>query len=114
NRLFLWCAAAAGVVAYLTIEAGWVTTEVGRQPWIVYNVFRTSDAVTNSNGVRVMFVLVLILYTAAGGGVILGLRAMARPWRRGDDSAQEIDDAGVPYGPPLPVRDALETADTQS
>jgi cytochrome d ubiquinol oxidase subunit I len=113
NRLFLWCAAAAGVVAYITIEAGWVTTEVGRQPWIVYNIFRTSDAVTNSNGVRVMFVLVLILYTAAGVGAILGLRAMSRRWRR-EDARGEIDDAGVPYGPPLPVSAELETADAPS
>ncbi len=50
-RLFLWVAAAAGVLSYIAIEAGWVTTEVGRQPWIVYNIARTSSAVTTSSGV---------------------------------------------------------------
>ena len=40
TRAFLWLAVAAGPLAAVALEAGWVTTEVGRQPWIVYGVMR--------------------------------------------------------------------------
>jgi cytochrome d ubiquinol oxidase subunit I len=102
SKLFLWAAASAGVLAYLCVECGWITTEVGRQPWIVYNVLRTEDAVTHSNGVWVMFAVVIVLYVAIGTGAIAGLRAMARRWHR-----QDADDAKVPYGPRPPVEREL-------
>jgi cytochrome d ubiquinol oxidase subunit I len=102
SRLFLWVAASAGVLAYLALEAGWIVTEVGRQPWIVYNVERTSDAVTQSGGVWASLTGVTILYAALGAGTIMVLRAMSRRWRRQDDA----DDA-APYGP----RPALESAE---
>src|SRR4029453_3252064 len=35
-RIFLWCAAGAGFLTFVAVEAGWIVTEVGRQPWIVY------------------------------------------------------------------------------
>ena len=43
---FLRATAVSGVAAIVALECGWIVTEVGRQPWIVYNVMRTSDAVT--------------------------------------------------------------------
>src|SRR5215217_3459899 len=46
SRWFLRAAACAGVLAVITMEAGWVVTEVGRQPWIVYNRMKVEDAVT--------------------------------------------------------------------
>jgi len=101
SRLFGWLAASAGVLTYVAVEAGWIVTEVGRQPWIVYNVERTSDAVTRSDGVWVSFVGVTLLYTALGAGTVIVLRAMSRRWRRQD----EADDA-VPYGP-RPSPDAV-------
>jgi cytochrome d ubiquinol oxidase subunit I len=94
SKLFLWVAASAGVLTYIAIEAGWIVTEVGRQPWIVYNVERTSDAVTQSNGVWVSFASVTLLYAALGTGTVLVLRAMSRRWRRQDEA-----DEAVPYGP---------------
>jgi cytochrome bd ubiquinol oxidase subunit I len=94
SKLFLWVAASAGVLTYVAIEAGWVVTEVGRQPWIVYNVERTSDAVTQANGVWVSFASVTLLYAALGAGTVLVLRAMSRRWRRQDEA-----DEAVPYGP---------------
>ena len=69
-------------------------TEVGRQPWIVYEVMRTEEAVTGASGIWVTFGLVLVLYTALGVAAILVLRSMARRWREG-----EIPDDEVPYGP---------------
>jgi cytochrome bd ubiquinol oxidase subunit I len=45
SRWFFRGAALAGVGSYVAIEAGWITTEVGRQPWIVYHLMRVSEAV---------------------------------------------------------------------
>jgi len=94
---FLWVAAASGVLAYIAVEAGWIVTEVGRQPWIVYNVARTSDAVTHSDGVWASFVGVSLLYAALGVATVMVLRAMSRRWRR-QDGPDEPEEA-VPYGP---------------
>jgi cytochrome d ubiquinol oxidase subunit I len=93
-RPFLWVAAASGVLSYIAIEAGWITTEVGRQPWIVYNIARTSDAVTTSSGVPVSLTVVIVLYAALAVGTIVVLRAMTRRWRR-----ETITDDAAPYGP---------------
>jgi cytochrome d ubiquinol oxidase subunit I len=76
------------------MECGWIVTEVGRQPWIVYEVMRTEDAVTSAGGVWVTFGLVVLLYTALGAATILVLRSMARRWREGESL-----DEDVPYGP---------------
>ena len=46
----------------LAIEAGWVVTEVGRQPWIIYGVMRTADAVTPMPGIVIPLVLFTLLY----------------------------------------------------
>jgi len=97
-RLFLWVAAAAGGLSYVAIEAGWIVTEVGRQPWIVYETERTADAVTTSGNIWVSFTVVVAVYVAIGIGTIRVLRAMSRRWRRHD-----VDEATVPYGPPAPA-----------
>jgi cytochrome bd ubiquinol oxidase subunit I len=95
SRIFLVAAASAGALAYLAVEAGWITTEVGRQPWIVYNVLRTSDAVTQADGIWISFTVVALLYLVLGTGTVMVLRAMSRRWRRDDEAAEE----SVPYGP---------------
>ena len=46
----------------MSLEAGWIVTEVGRQPWIVYRVMLVSDAVTPSRGVPVTLGVILALY----------------------------------------------------
>jgi cytochrome bd ubiquinol oxidase subunit I len=89
---FYRCAAVAGVVAIACIECGWIVTEVGRQPWVVYNILTTANAVTHAGIARVLLALVLILYTAIGVVTVLTLRAMSRHWT--------IDEPiPVPYGP---------------
>ena len=59
------CRAWPTVVA---LECGWIVTEVGRQPWIVYEVMRTEDAVTQADGVWVTFAAVMGLYARARRG----------------------------------------------
>jgi cytochrome d ubiquinol oxidase subunit I len=94
SRWFLRATAVSGVASVVALECGWIVTEVGRQPWIVYDVMRTSDAVTQANGVWVTFTLVIILYVALGATLIISLRAMSRRWRSNDEQ-----DDDVPYGP---------------
>jgi cytochrome bd ubiquinol oxidase subunit I len=58
--------AAAAPMGFIAIEAGWTVTEVGRQPWIVYGVLRTADAVTPMPGLIVPFVGFTLLYCFLG------------------------------------------------
>ena len=67
SKLFLWIAAAAGVLSVVTLEAGWVVTEVGRQPWIVRNYMKVEDAATANTGVWITFVAVLLVYARSRG-----------------------------------------------
>jgi len=84
----------SGLSAIVALECGWIVTEVGRQPWVVYNTMRTKDAVTDASGVWVSLAMVVLVYTALGIITVLILRAMARRWR-----TAEIDEDDVPYGP---------------
>ena len=93
---FLVGVAVSGAAATLAMEAGWVVTEVGRQPWIVYKVELVSQAVTTSGGVTFTFLAVLVIYPLLTAATIATLVVMARRWRmRVDASAPD-----VPYGPP--------------
>jgi cytochrome d ubiquinol oxidase subunit I len=94
TKWFLRAAAVSGMAAVVALECGWIVTEVGRQPWVVYQVMRTQDAATGAHGVWVTFTLVVLLYVALGAALVLVLRAMARRWRDEGD-----EDSGVPYGP---------------
>jgi cytochrome d ubiquinol oxidase subunit I len=94
---FLVPAAVSGVAAVVAMEAGWVVTEVGRQPWIVYKVLLVSQAVTPSGGVTVTLGVMLVLYavlTLVSIGVPM---IMSRRWRR--ETPAEEDAEQVPYGP---------------
>lgn len=51
---------------FIALEAGWVVTEVGRQPWVLYRVIRTADAVTPVPGQAIMFASIAILYAFLG------------------------------------------------
>jgi cytochrome d ubiquinol oxidase subunit I len=70
NRLLLRAIAVAGPMGFIAIEAGWTVTEVGRQPWIVYGVLRTADAVTPMPGLIVPFLLFTLLYCFLGVVVV--------------------------------------------
>jgi cytochrome d ubiquinol oxidase subunit I len=58
----LWLLVLCGPLGFLALEAGWVVTEVGRQPWIVYGIVRTADAVTPMPGLITTFITFTILY----------------------------------------------------
>jgi cytochrome bd ubiquinol oxidase subunit I len=106
SRWFLRAAACSGVLAVIAMEAGWVVTEVGRQPWIVYEYMKVEDAATGNTGVWITFVAVVVLYVAVGVTTILVLRGMSRRFRR----AGGFTDHDTPYGPSAPP-DALAGAE---
>jgi len=57
---------AAAPMGFICIEAGWVVTEVGRQPWVIQGVLRTADAVTPMPGLVVPFLTFTLLYCFLG------------------------------------------------
>jgi cytochrome d ubiquinol oxidase subunit I len=68
----------AGPLALVALIAGWITTEVGRQPWIVYRVMRTEEAVTGASGIPVGYATLAIVYVALAGAVFWILRRLSR------------------------------------
>jgi cytochrome bd ubiquinol oxidase subunit I len=77
SKLFYLAVMAAGPASFVALIAGWITTEVGRQPWIVYQVMRTEQAVTDANGLEVGYAALLAVYLALGAGVAWLLRRLA-------------------------------------
>ena len=75
--------------------AGWVTTEVGRQPWVVFKVMLTSQAVTGARGIVVGYATLAAVYLGVACGVFWVLRRLARaPLRERERS---------PLGPTTPA-----------
>ncbi|MGH3886585.1 MAG: cytochrome ubiquinol oxidase subunit I [Pseudonocardiaceae bacterium] len=74
---FLRAVALSGLAAVVALEAGWVATEVGRQPWIVYEIQLTRDAVSTAPGLRYGFYLVLAVYLVLTVMTVYVLRRLA-------------------------------------
>jgi cytochrome d ubiquinol oxidase subunit I len=84
SRWFLRGAAVSGVLAALALEAGWVVTEVGRQPWTVHGLLLTRDAVTRSGNLWFFFAATMALYVVVGAASVRVLNGMRRRWRDED------------------------------
>lgn len=97
NRWGLRAAVVAGPLAVVALEAGWIATEVGRQPWVVYGVLRTPDAAGDNPQLWILLAATAVVYTALTIGAVVVLRSMARRWRAGDE------DLPSPYGPESPA-----------
>jgi cytochrome d ubiquinol oxidase subunit I len=78
SRWFYLALVAAGPLSVVALIAGWVTTEVGRQPWVVYRVMPTADAVTGAKGIPVGYTVLALTYVVVGLGVAWMLRRLAR------------------------------------
>ncbi|MFH0172837.1 cytochrome ubiquinol oxidase subunit I [Streptomyces cacaoi] len=103
---FFRCAALAGGACLLTVECGWITTEVGRQPWIVYQNMRVAEAVTDARASTLwtMLGIVVVLYVLVFGSFLTVLLKMSRRWRLADEGAVTAAATGdvegdTPYGP---------------
>jgi cytochrome d ubiquinol oxidase subunit I len=78
SRWFLRAVAASGVASVVAMEAGWITTEVGRQPWIVYGLLRVDQAVNPAAGIGWGLPVLLVVYTILTVAIIYVLLHMVR------------------------------------
>ena len=78
SKWFMRAAVAAGPGAAIALEAGWITTEVGRQPWIVYGVMRVDEAVTRAPNIRFGYYALIVVYSVLTAATIFVLRRLAR------------------------------------
>jgi cytochrome bd ubiquinol oxidase subunit I len=104
SRWFYWVAAFAGIGCYVAIESGWTVTEVGRQPWIVYNLMRVADAVTPAPAsfVWTMLAVLFVVYVAIAAVFVNLIRGLAARWRQEDERELiRAPEEGAPYGPRL-------------
>jgi cytochrome bd ubiquinol oxidase subunit I len=76
SRWFHRAAVAAGFAAPIALEAGWIVTEVGRQPWIVWKVMRVSEAVTTAPNIRLGLYFLVVVYALLTWGTIFVLRRL--------------------------------------
>ena len=90
SRAFLRFATLMGPAGLIALIAGWLTTEIGRQPWIVYGVMRTGDAVSNHSALALSTTLILfvVMYFAVFG---TGIRYMLKLVAKGPEEAEHID-----------------------
>lgn len=82
-----------GPLGFIAIEAGWVVTEVGRQPWIIYGLLRTRDAVTPMPGLDVTFAAFSVLYGLLGAILVWLLARQILSTRADGAAAVPIDEA---------------------
>jgi len=80
---------------------------VGRQPWVVYGLLRTSDALTTADGVPVTLAATIVIYGVLTGTTLLVPWLMSRRWRTQHPTPGEVTAGGededavrTPYGPP--------------
>ena len=97
----------AGPAAIVAMETGWITTEVGRQPWIVHGLMRTEDAVTDGNWVWWTLIAMIIVYAGLGIAGAAVLRSMTARWAAGEH------DLASPYGPSMDELDATRAGRTE-
>jgi cytochrome d ubiquinol oxidase subunit I len=77
TRWFYRAVIVAGPLAVVALISGWVATEVGRQPWIVYETMHTRDAVTAADGLEVGYATLILVYLGLAGAVLWLLRRLA-------------------------------------
>ena len=85
NRWFLRAVAISGLVAIVSLECGWIITEVGRQPWTVVGLLLTRDAVQTSGNLWPLFAGAVVIYVGVTVGAVYALRALRRRWAAGRD-----------------------------
>jgi cytochrome d ubiquinol oxidase subunit I len=89
---FYRAVALAGPLSVVALIAGWMTTEVGRQPWVVYDTMRTAQAVTGAEGIPVGYGTLAAVYLALAAAVAWMLRRFSRvPLPPGENDGAPID-----------------------
>jgi cytochrome d ubiquinol oxidase subunit I len=78
SRWFARAVVLAGPASVVALECGWITTEVGRQPWIVWQVMRVRDAVTDAPNIRFGYYLLLTVYAFMALFSVIVVRRLTR------------------------------------
>lgn len=78
DKWLLWGVTLAGICGFLAVELGWITTEEGRQPWIIYNLMRVGNAVTPNQWMVVSFIIFSCIYIVLGITLVALLLLLAR------------------------------------
>ena len=84
DKKFLIITAICTPLGFIAVEAGWIVTEVGRQPWVIYNILKTVDAVTPVPGQVFHFLVFAIIYSILS---VVAFWLMSRQIRVLDESA---------------------------
>ncbi len=98
TRWFQRFALMMGPSGLIALLAGWITTEVGRQPWVVYGVLRTADAASPLSSQQVgtsLLIIIIVYFLVFGSGVYYMLKLMAKGPEVGDQAADEQGDVGT-------------------
>ncbi len=109
TRLFLHFATWMGPAGLIAILAGWYTTEIGRQPWIVYGVMRTADAVSNQSALSMsvtLVVFIVVYFIVFGTGVRYMLKLVGKGPE--DHEHEPTDDTGRPSRPLSAAPDQMD------
>ncbi len=103
SRPFLWTLVLVQPFGFLATELGWITTEMGRQPWLVYNLLRTSEGISPIRAENVLWSLSLfiLIFLVVGGSYLF---YVFRTLRSGPDLSSPIPPIQRPAGMPETVR----------
>jgi cytochrome d ubiquinol oxidase subunit I len=112
SRPFLHCAMWMGPAGILAILAGWFTTEIGRQPWVVYNVMRTADAVSPHGATELGITLalfVVVYFAVFGTGIAYLLRLIRKGPLVSEGQHVEVGGPGQVRTPARPLSAARKS-----
>jgi cytochrome d ubiquinol oxidase subunit I len=114
SKIFLRFAVLMGPAGLVALLAGWLTTEIGRQPWVVYGAMRTKDAVSNHSVLEMSITLIvfIVMYVAVfGTGISYMLKLAAKGPQPFDEHAPEPSpQSGRPARPLSAVPDRIDPA----
>jgi cytochrome d ubiquinol oxidase subunit I len=117
SRAFLSIVQWIGPVGLIALLAGWVTTEMGRQPWVVYGVMRTADASSPLSTAQVglsLVLFVLVYFSLFGLGIVYMLRLVRKGPITDEGKQQTHGGAGRPRTPARPLSASGEDSDDSS
>lgn len=112
NRAFLRFAVAMGPAGLIALLAGWFTTEIGRQPWVVYGVLRTADAVSRHGAAELgatLAIFVLVYCAVFGVGIAYLLRLIRKGPVTDEGARPESGGPGHPRTPARPLSAARKS-----
>ena len=82
----------AGPLAFLSVELGWVVTEEGRQPWVIYGLLRTSQAVTTAPFLTISFLIFSAIY------IVLATTMIVLLYRQGQKPLPKMEWQAIASG----------------